>query len=149
MTTLGNRLKLARKNNNITQEAFAQHLNLTQSNISDYERDKSAPAINILSKMAKICRVDFEWLATGEGDMSPRKFGTDAANDFNTSVRLFKESATAILTTIEKNNLSYTPEQTAETITTLYKFAILEKKQTIKEMSYEQILELIRIFSAN
>lgn len=148
MDTLGSRMKLARKNSNITQEAMAQYLDLTQSNISDYERDKSAPAIKILSKMAKICRVDFEWLATGEGDMAVRLHSGDMTNDLKTNIRLFKEAVTIVLILVKKYNLPYTEEEIGEITTTLYKFALLEKKQSIKDMSNEQVLELIRIFAA-
>ncbi len=58
--TLGTRLKDLRKRKNITQSQLAEHLNLTQGAIAQWENGTTNPSIELLPKLASIlsCTVD-------------------------------------------------------------------------------------------
>ena len=64
--TIGKRIKLSRQNNKITQSDLAKICDLSQANMTDYERDKCSPPIPTLKKLAQALKINFEWLATGE-----------------------------------------------------------------------------------
>ena len=56
-----NKLKILRKENNLTQEELAKYLNITRTAYSYYENGTFEPSINTLIKLSKIfnCSVDY------------------------------------------------------------------------------------------
>lgn len=68
METIGERIKKIRKDNRLTQEAFAERLGMKRSSISLYELDTSAPSTGIVSLICKEFNVSEAWLRTGEGE---------------------------------------------------------------------------------
>ena len=62
MINFGNKLKLLRLQDNITQEQLAQKLNLTKSVISAYETGLRLPSYDVLIRIAKIFNVSTDYL---------------------------------------------------------------------------------------
>ena len=62
METMGQRIKKTRKMEKMTQVEFAKLLDVPQSSISAYEKDKYLPSIEVIGKIMKECNVSFEWL---------------------------------------------------------------------------------------
>ncbi len=67
MEGLGRRIKELRIKAGLTQKDLAEYLEMTPTNISDYEREVATPPIKSLIKLAKILNTTIDWLATGEG----------------------------------------------------------------------------------
>lgn len=59
MSTLGERLLNARKQLQLTQEQLANHLNVTRSTISNWERDISEPSFDALQQLSAVLSTDF------------------------------------------------------------------------------------------
>lgn len=62
MTTLGQRIKQLRIENNLSQEALAYLLHVERSTIAGYETKGRLPDITILIKMAEIFHVSLDYL---------------------------------------------------------------------------------------
>lgn len=62
MSTFGQNLKAARKNNKISQKDFAERLNTTQQRVSEWECDKVEPSLFNIMKILKVLNVTFEEL---------------------------------------------------------------------------------------
>ena len=59
MSTLGERLKNARIQQRFTQDQLANHLNVTRSTISNWERDISEPSFDALQQLSSVLDTDF------------------------------------------------------------------------------------------
>ena len=62
MINFGNKLKLLRLQDNMTQEQLAQKLNLTKSVISAYETGLRLPSYDVLIRIAKNFNVSTDYL---------------------------------------------------------------------------------------
>ena len=62
-TIFSERLKLLRKEKNISAEELANKLNINKSTISRYENDKTEPYLPIVLKIAKYFDVSLDWIA--------------------------------------------------------------------------------------
>jgi len=62
MSTLGERLKLIRKENNLTQEELGKIFGLTKYSISLYENNKTSPSDDFKTKLASYFNVSVDWL---------------------------------------------------------------------------------------
>ncbi|OAH58653.1 MULTISPECIES: helix-turn-helix transcriptional regulator [Bacillaceae] len=62
MNTFGERLKHVRKAKKLRQNELGQTLGLTQSTISQYEKNQKTPDINTLKKIADTLNVSAEYL---------------------------------------------------------------------------------------
>lgn len=49
----------------LTQEEFARHLGISQSQLSKYERGLAPPAADVLIQIRRKFRVSIDWLLTG------------------------------------------------------------------------------------
>ncbi|GAB4327469.1 MAG: hypothetical protein Kow0037_01060 [Calditrichia bacterium] len=79
METFGQRLKKLIKSRNITQKQLSENLDITQSLISDYIKDKAVPTITKAKLIADYFGVDLNWLITGktlEERFSPTAIGS-------------------------------------------------------------------------
>lgn len=64
-----NRIRHARRSAKFSQAALAAKLGIVPSAVAQWESPNgTAPTIDNLAKIALICNVDFEWLATGRGN---------------------------------------------------------------------------------
>lgn len=68
MSTIGERIKKIRKAKGLTQQKFADALDLKQNTIATYEMNKTVPSERTLSDICEKFGVDPVWLRTGAGD---------------------------------------------------------------------------------
>ncbi len=69
MKNLGLRLKKIRKQIGCSQDEFAAKLGVTKQAISNIENSKSAPSVNILSKLALDYNINLNYLIIGKGSV--------------------------------------------------------------------------------
>ena len=73
---IGQRIKSARKLRQRSQKWLAEEVGVTQSSVSEWETGKSGLTVENLSLIAQLLNVNFEWLATGRGEMDSLSDGT-------------------------------------------------------------------------
>lgn len=71
--TIGERIKKVRKENNLTQQTFAEKLGNTQNTIARYETDRVTPSSSAVTLICKTYNIREEWLRTGDGEMHARQ----------------------------------------------------------------------------
>lgn len=67
--TIGERVKELRKQINLTQQAFADRLNLKRNTVGSYEVNVVEPSDRTISGICREFNVNETWLRTGEGEM--------------------------------------------------------------------------------
>lgn len=67
--TIGERVKELRKQVNLTQQAFADRLNLKRNTVGSYEVNVVEPSDRTISDICREFNVNETWLRTGEGKM--------------------------------------------------------------------------------
>lgn len=80
MTSLGDKIKTARKAQKITQQAMADRLGVHRSTIANYEIERRRPSLSELKEIAHILHVDVNYLLEGE-EVSPETELMTRAND--------------------------------------------------------------------
>ena len=65
---LGERIKKVRKDNSLTQQAFAEHIGTTQNSVARYEMNKITPSSAVISLICRTFHVNEDWLRNGEGE---------------------------------------------------------------------------------
>lgn len=63
--TLGSRIKQSRLLRGYTQAQLAEKLNMTEANLSSYERGKSKPPLTVLERISEILNVKTNYLLSG------------------------------------------------------------------------------------
>lgn len=63
------RLKKIRKHFDLTQQEFANRLNIKRNTIANYEVGRNVPIDAVISLICREFNICEEWLRTGEGDM--------------------------------------------------------------------------------
>ena len=66
---IGDRIKLLRKNLGLTQQAFADSLNIQRGAVASWEVKRTVPNTPSLTLICREYNVNREWLETGKGDM--------------------------------------------------------------------------------
>ena len=69
MRTLNERIKKVRKSLDLTQQEFADKLNIKRNTVATYETGKSNPSDAAVVLICKTFNVSETWLRTGEGEM--------------------------------------------------------------------------------
>lgn len=78
---IGERLAELRVNHNMTQEEFAERLNVSRQAVSKWELDKTLPDVNKLLKMSELFQVSVDYLLKGsEGESAPDEHGEELAS---------------------------------------------------------------------
>lgn len=67
--TLGERIKKIRKDNDLTQQLFAEKIGTTANVLTNYETGRRNPSSSVINNICKTFNVREEWLRTGEGKM--------------------------------------------------------------------------------
>lgn len=67
--TIGERVKELRKQINLTQQTFADRLNLKRNTVGSYEVNVVEPSDRTISDICREFNVNETWLRTGEGEM--------------------------------------------------------------------------------
>ena len=65
------RIRIARRNAGLSQAQLATELGVQRSAVSHWEAQRGKPSVNHLRQLAMVSGVQFEWLATGRGAMTP------------------------------------------------------------------------------
>ena len=60
--TLGEKIKQARKESGLSQEQFAEKMNVSRSAVAKWETDKGIPDINNLKTMAQLLDISIDYL---------------------------------------------------------------------------------------
>lgn len=89
MTTLAQRMKLARKHANLTQKALAEKAGVEQPVISQLETGKNQQSVH-LSKFAHLCGVSAIWLSDGIGSMTDNLSGESNVSMTKQPAELFR-----------------------------------------------------------
>lgn len=63
------RIKSLRKDLGLTQEKFAERLNIKRNTIANYEIGRNEPIDAVVSLICREFNVNEDWLRTGQGDM--------------------------------------------------------------------------------
>ena len=66
---MNERIKELRNTLNMTQQEFADKLQVKRNTIAMYEMGKLSPSDRMISSMVREYKVNEEWLRTGEGEM--------------------------------------------------------------------------------
>jgi transcriptional regulator with XRE-family HTH domain len=66
------RIRLARRHAGLSQTQLAQAVGVQRSAVSHWEQGKN-PSVNHMREIAVAAGVQFEWLATGRGEMTPSR----------------------------------------------------------------------------
>lgn len=126
MQELKDRLKIARKNRNLTQFDIVNHIDgLTQSAYSQLESGKVKSSSKIL-EIAQLLKVDPHWLTTGQGEMA----NIDLPSIKNT-VSIHTDDVVASTATTSKPNT--TPNSNHHLIAQAAAITGLDEKQTIEQ----------------
>lgn len=84
--TIGERIKELRKQVNLTQQAFADRLNLKRNTVGSYEVNVVEPSDRTISDICREFDVNKTWLLTGEGEMFEQRAQSDKITDFLTAI---------------------------------------------------------------
>ncbi|MFX3636668.1 MAG: helix-turn-helix domain-containing protein [Candidatus Pristimantibacillus sp.] len=68
LSTLGERIRGIRKNNQLNQIEFANMIGVSQGTLSELEQDKYKPSVDILIVIQEKFRVGLEWLLIGSAE---------------------------------------------------------------------------------
>lgn len=71
--SLGERIKLVRRNAGLNQTIFGNKIGVTQVTITNYERNKETPSKRTLIAIANTFNINLEWLESGVGEMDTTK----------------------------------------------------------------------------
>lgn len=66
---MNTRIKAVRTDKKITQQAFADSLNVSKSTIESIEYGRREPSDRTLKDICRVYNVSYEWLTTGNGEM--------------------------------------------------------------------------------
>lgn len=69
MTTLGDRLKIARERKGFTQVYVRERTNINNKTLSGYEKNVSEPDTKTIGLLAELYEVSYKWLLTGRGSI--------------------------------------------------------------------------------
>lgn len=131
MNTINERIKLVRKDNNLTQKQFADRILVTQSYLSRLESGKEMPNEKLIKLIALEFNVPTGWLESGAGSRTIGICSDDYYYRGNSDAqqRLVKELLEELTIYLkEKNN---------EVITSSVIGIILEMKSFLESMSNE------------
>jgi transcriptional regulator with XRE-family HTH domain len=76
--TIGKRLKLLRKNLNLTQKEFSASVGISQGNLSEMEKGKFLPSYDTLILIIKQYKISADWILTGENTIHTNQFAENA-----------------------------------------------------------------------
>ena len=85
--TIGERIKEVRKNEKLTQQEFADRLNLKRNTVGSYEVNVVVPSDRTIKDICDKFGIREEWLRTGEGEMFVQIARSDEVMDFGEVTR--------------------------------------------------------------
>lgn len=127
MTTIGQRIKKARKHCGLTQDelgelcAFNNNNNKGQTRVSNYENDKRSPEIEHLKKIAQAVNVRPEWLILDSGDMLFNSGSGHQLTEKPVEIDLFCNSLELVESYLDKEKIILPANKKAFVVSMLYK----------------------------
>ena len=82
MTTIGEKIKTARKAQKITQQALADRLGVHRSTVANYEIERRKPSLDEVKEIARILHVDVNYLLEGQEVSAENELMTRANDVF-------------------------------------------------------------------
>lgn len=82
MTALGEKIKMARKAQRITQAALADRLGVHRSTVANYEIERRKPSLKEIKEIARILHVDVNYLLEGQEVSAEEELKTRANDVF-------------------------------------------------------------------
>jgi len=79
---IGDRIKEVRKISGLTQQRFAERLNLKRNTIGNYEINLLEPSDRTIADICRVFNVNETWLRTGEGEMFATRTRAQEITDF-------------------------------------------------------------------
>lgn len=70
LLTLGNRIKYVRKTNKLNQVEFAKIIGVSQGTLSEIEKGKYNPSLEIIISIHKNFKVNLEWLLVNSNEVN-------------------------------------------------------------------------------
>ena len=100
------RIKLVRKNANLTQKEFAERLGIKQNTVASYEIGRIGVSDNVIFSICRVFRVNEEWLRDGKGPMYKERDGsfTELLSDLDDSDDDFIKSIIKIYMELDENS---------------------------------------------
>ncbi len=83
---MGERLKAIRRALGITQQKFADRLNVNRGTLANYEIGKNEPIDAVIKSICREFHVNETWLRTGEGTMFQERSRVDELTDFISTI---------------------------------------------------------------
>jgi len=135
---IGARIKKLRKQNKLSQQAFASLLTTSSGYISEVEQGKAQPGSNFLVSLKRAFPdLDLNWLLTGEGEM--RQSGLEA---MPVDADVLERVIEAVGVCLDQVGGHLKPAKKAQVIVTLYEMVIADTEKKIEE---GKVLQLVRL----
>lgn len=81
--TINERIKEVRKEVHLTQQAFAEKINLKRNTVASYEIGVLEPSDRTISDICREFQINETWLRSGEGDMKTQEMLDDSERMVN------------------------------------------------------------------
>jgi len=113
---IGERLKLARKKQNVRREEIASRIGIHPGTYGLYERGKRSPSAETIMIFCEFLSLNYTWLFSGKGPMN-------LADGAGINLGLLASVIREVELFIEQNSLSFNSAKKAEFISILYEDA--------------------------
>ncbi|WP_338143662.1 helix-turn-helix transcriptional regulator [Brevibacillus laterosporus] len=81
ISTIGNRIKLIRKMNKVSQVNFSSQIGVSQATLSELEQDKYKPSVETIIALVTNYEVNIEWLIMGTSYIPSEMFDVHRINE--------------------------------------------------------------------
>ena len=134
MSTLGERIVIAREAKGMSKKAFADALGMSLSGLYLYEHDKRKPMEAVIQSMAREAGVSFRWLNGGQGDMYEELWDQKDAGDERILRKLSRREKDVLLKfldleTSDRRNIRIYLEQRIDMILERYRLRAEEEQE--------------------
>jgi len=99
------RIKIIRKQLELTQQEFADKLGIARNNIAGYETSKRSPSDAVVSLICAKFNVNEDWLRTGDGEMFEQL--TDQQKVMKHTAQLLKDTDSVVANAIKTFIVTY------------------------------------------
>ena len=135
MTSIGKKIRDARKNAGMTQVELAKATNLSRSYIGDIEKDRYNPSVSTLQAIAKATNVPVETLLGGAAPAPPAPQKSDGLPELNArDEREIERDLADMMHSVAMANYTAPGEkEDAEALEAALRFAMVQAKRMAKK----------------
>ena len=135
MTSIGRKIRDARKNAGMTQVELAKATNLSRSYIGDIEKDRYNPSVSTLQAIAKATNVPVETLLGGASPAPPAPQKSDGLPELNArDEREIERDLADMMHSVAMANYTAPGEkEDAEALEAALRFAMVQAKRMAKK----------------